>query len=920
MALPAGSRVGPYTIVERIGAGGMGEVYKGRDSRLNRNVAIKVLHASVADNPERLARFGREAQLVAALNHPHIAQVFGLEEDGTRALVMELVEGPTLAQRIEEGVIPLNEALAIARQIAEALEAAHDKGIIHRDLKPANIKVRPDGTVKVLDFGLAKTLDRPANALGGSAAMSPTVSIGTTEAGIILGTAAYMSPEQATGKPADRRSDLWAFGVVVLEMLTGRSAFSGETVSDVLASVLKSEPDWSALPPDTPASIRRLLRRCLEKEPRRRLESASDARLEIDDAVTGAREEASDPAAAPRRMAVPVALGLATGAALAGLATWAWMQPDPKPAALVSRFSITPPPGQRLRITPFENTLALSPDGKWLVYSSWETDSTARLSGTSGTLMIRPLDQLDARPLAPFGRSPFFSPDAGWIGFLDDNDFFMKKVPSSGGSPVNVCKFVGGPRGASWAEDNTIVFATGDRGTGLLRVSSGGGEPEVLTTPQSPEEGDHLFPSVLPGGRGVLFTIAEAGEPQGAQVAVLDGRTSRTRTLIKGGGQAQYVATGHLVYAAAGTLRAVRFDLDTLTVLGDPIPVVENVVITPTSAAAYTLSEQGMLAYVPGSAPAQPTRGIVWVDRKGNEQPLKVPLRPYAAARLSPDETQIALEIRDQDNDIWIWDIARETLRKLTDGPALDFSPLWTPDSRQVVYASQRGGPSNLYVQSADGRGAPRRLSKSDRYQWANAITSDGGQLVGHEFGAATSFDLFVLPLAQALGGINGDPSGGADDGLAGNALVREPLAQSTAQISPNGRYLAYQSNEAGRFQIYVRPFPDVTAGKWQVSEHGGTRPAWGANGRELFYVDGAQALVAVRVETAGSFAWDNPAKLIENLSDDFAVLIRPYDVTKDGRFLMLKEDNSRSNTTAAHVIVVANWFEELKARVPSRR
>jgi serine/threonine-protein kinase len=915
MALSAGTRLGAYEILSPLGAGGMGEVYRARDAKLLRDVAVKVLPDFFAGDPDRLARFHREAQVLASLNHPNIAQIHGLEEAGAlRGLVMELVEGPTLAERIEQGPIPAEEALAIGKQIAEALEAAHERGIVHRDLKPANVKVRADGTVKVLDFGLAKALDADAGASNPSAAMSPTLSIHATQAGIILGTAAYMSPEQAAGKAVDRRSDLWAFGVVLLEMLTGRPAFTGETVSHVLAAVLKTDPDWSALPGDTPAAIRRLLRRCLEKDRRRRLDSAAAARLEIDEALTPVRVDVPAPPAHSRRVGIaPIAAALAGVALAATIITWAVMRQRQLTPVFPVHFTVVPTAAEPLRISPFESTLALSADGRYLVYSSRGLEGGTRASGTSGTLMVRPLHHLEARPIASSGRSPFLSPDGAWVGFFDDNDFVLKKVLLAGGTPVPICRFTGGPRGASWGEDNAIVFATGDRATGLWRVPAGGGEPTVLTTPDaSLPQPDHLFPSVLPGGRGVLFTIAEPGQPDTAQVALLDSATGQHRTLLRGGSDARYVPTGHLVYGAAGTLRAVRFDLATLQVLGDPIPVLDDLLTTDTGAAYYAVSHAGTLAYVGGDAPAQSPQSLVWIDRQGREQPTKAPPRAYAAARLSPDGTRIALDVRDQQNDIWIWDLGRETLRKLTDGPALDQFPVWTPDGHRLLFASDRAGVFNFHVQAADGTGPVERLTTSQRAQFPTAITPDGSWIVGHEFGAPTGFDIFLLPLANA------PLPAPAGNGV--TPLVYDARTQSSAALSHDARYVAYQSIESGRFEIYVAPFPDVAGGKWRVTTEGGTRPVWSKS--ELFYIDGAGRLLAAPVDTMGPFAWGHPVKVLDQMPGGVtaAVLMRAYDVTPDGRrLLMVKEQAAGPTPPPAQVVVVVNWLHELTAKLPAR-
>jgi Tol biopolymer transport system component len=900
MPLPAGTRLGPFEIQSPLGAGGMGEVYKARDTRLSRSVAIKVLLGPVTDDAERLARFGREAQLLAALNHPHIAQIYGLEDAGDApALVMELVEGPTLADRIARGAIPLDEALPIARQIAEALEAAHEQGIIHRDLKPANIKIRSDGTVKVLDFGLAKALD-PRNASRANPTMSPTLSMHATQQGIILGTAAYMSPEQAAGKDIDRRIDLWAFGAVFLEMLTGQQVFTGETVSHVLAAVLKSDPDWSTLPDNTPPAIRRLLRRCLEKDPRRRLDSAAVARLEIDDALRS-DPDAIAPATGPRRVArTTIALALAIGTVLAGLATWAVMRPGmPTPDAPL-RFAVVPAPGQELdRGNIFDRNLAVSPDGRHIAYRAGRP--------TTGVfMMVRSLDRLDARPLAGItnARLPFFSPDNRWIGFFDDAG--LKRVSVTGGPPVTICRLTAAPRGAGWGEDNTIVFATADRATGLWRVPAGGGEPTVLTTPDAARrEGDHLYPTLLPRGRGVLFTIGAPGQTEGLEIAVLDLRTGERKTLFRGGRHAEYVESGHLMYAEAGALLAVRFDLERLEVIGDPVPVVEDVMMASSGAANYAVSREGTLVYVPGQAVAETPRSLVWVDRNGREESIKAPPRAYATARLSPDGTRAAVDIRDQERDIWIWDFARNTLTPLTFGPSLDSQPVWTADGQSIIFASDRGGVTNLYRQAADGTGAVERLTTSENTELPTSVTPNGTAVVGYDNSPATLFDVVLFPL--------GGPAGI-------RRLVHTQALEQNGEISPDGRYLAYQSNESGRSEIYVRPFPRIDAGRWRVSVEGGTRPAWARDGRELFFVDTSSTLMVVPTQTSETTFRSGTPTPVFDTQYAAPVITRTYDVSPDGkRFLMFKE-GATSDATArpTGIVVVLNWVEELKQKLPA--
>ena len=905
MALAVGTRLGAYEIIGPLGAGGMGEVYRARDTKLNREVAIKVLLAAVANDADRLVRFSREAQMLAALNHPNIAHIHGVEDaDGVRALVMELVEGPTLADRIAQGAIPVDEALLIAKQIAEALEVAHAQGIIHRDLKPANIKVRPDGTVKVLDFGLAKALD-PAAGTSADAAISPTISLHATQAGVILGTAAYMSPEQARGKVVDARADIWAFGCVLFEMLTARRPFSEDDVTDTIVAIVSKEPDWEALPPAASA-FRPLLTRCLKKNPKQRLQAIGDARIAIEELFHGTSPEMSfAPAAATpsfRAGWMPVA-GLAVGALIATLVMWPLTKPGPQPDVMTSRFEIVPPPAQALSIQAADRNVAISRDGRHIVYRA----------GPPTQLVVRTIDRVDARPLGGTAgaRYPFFSPDGQWVGFFDGTA--LKKVPVTGGAVITICQSRI-PRGASWGDDRTIVFATQDTATGLLRVSAGGGEPTVLTTPDAANgERDHFHLSMLPNGRGILFTIAPVNPADPFQIAVLDLKTGSRKTLIRGGSLPEYVESGHLLYAVAGTLSAVRFDLARLEVQSDPMRVVGDVGAPDGVAANYAISRQGTLVHVTAEGVDTP-RSLVWVDRTGREMPIGAPLHIYSTPRLSPDGTRIAVTIRERQNDIHVFDFERRTLMPLAASPGAESRPIWSSDGQRIVFASARDGATNLYEQAADGSGAVTRLTNGPDPQVPSWVSPDGSGILGSEISPTTAGDVVWFPLK---GRSNQSPAS------AGSSSPVERLVHSAAidtfpELSPNGRYVAYQSNESGQDEVYVRPFPRVTDGVWQVSTGGGTRAAWAINGRELFYLDPMNALTAVPVQTSGATpVFGNPAKLFDHTADG-PYSPRDYDVAADGRFLIVKRNISADRKPAA-IVVVLNWHEELKQRVPIR-
>ncbi len=880
MSLAVGDRLGPYEVLSALGAGGMGEVYRARDATLKRDVALKILPDGFALDQERLARFKREAQVLASLNHLNIAAIYGFEEaNGFQALVLELVEGPTLADRIGLGPIPVNEAIPIARQIAEALEAAHEQGIVHRDLKPANVKLRPDGTVKVLDFGLAKSLE-PAVGRSGDAAASPTItSPAMTAMGIILGTAAYMSPEQAKGQPADKRSDVWAFGAVLYEMLSGRRAFSGDDVSDTLALVLRGEPDWSALPATTPRSVQILLKRCLTRDRRARLADMSVVLYILSDDTEPAEPAPLQPS--PRRplwhrLVVPIAAAV-VASALAAATVWLATRPSPP---RVTRLAL-PQTGAALAVDPQSRDLAITPDGTHIVYKG---AAGSRPAGTQ--LFVRALDALEPTPLTMPGtpRAPFASPDGTWIGFVEINPVTLKKVAITGGAVVPLAPLDGASRGFDWDERGTIVFATVAPTTGLLRVSSNGGEPSVLTTPNRERgESDHLWPKFLPGGQAVLFTItATTGGIDAARVAVLDLRNlaAAPKILVTGGSQAFYVPSGHLVYAHAGTLRAVAFDLDRLETIGTSVPVVQNVVTLANGTAEFDVARNGTLVYVSGGVGVAPLRTLVWVDRQGREEPIKgLPARSFVGPRLSPDGTRVALEIRDRENDIWLWDFARGTLDRLTTDPGIDQGPVWTPDGGRVVFTSEAGGsPGSLFWQSVDGSGNAERLTPpTSNVQRASAIAKSGTILFSEGRGT-TAVDIMTLTF---------------DKDWRSQPLLESPTAERNGEISPDGQWLAYESNDAGPTEVFVRPFPDVTKQKWRLSgEGGGTQPVWARDGKELFYIAPDGALMSVAVRPDNNWAPGTPTKVMDASYLRLAGLIiaRTYDVALDGkRFLRIK-------------------------------
>jgi Tol biopolymer transport system component len=889
-----GRQMGTYQIQSALGAGGMGEVYRARDRKLNRDVALKVLPEHFALDAARLARFRREAQILASLNHPNIAAIYGLEEStSVGALVLELVEGPTLADRIAQGPLPISEALPVARQIAEALEAAHEHGIIHRDLKPANIKVRPDGTVKVLDFGLAKALGSAGSSHDASPSATITSPAMMTAPGVVLGTAAYMSPEQARGKAVDKRADIWAFGCVLYEMLTGQRAFGGEDVAGTLARVVEREPDFDALSASIPARVGQALRVCLRKDPRQRVGDIRDVRLALEGAFETADAHTGAPVHVPpsRRVGLAGAWGIVAGGAIVGALMWFAIRP---PAPRVMRLTIAPTAASMLSISGFARDLAITPDGSRIVYV-----------GANGTqLFMRALDALE--PVAIFTgihEGPFVSPDGEWVGFCVPGA--LKKVAMTGGPAVTMVSLDGGSRGATWARDGTVIFATGNVATGLQRVSAAGGTPEVLTRPdRAQQESDHLWPEILPAGRGVLFTTtALTGGLDAAQVAVLDLQTGVRKVLIRGGSHAHYVPSGHLVYAAAGALRAVAFDPVRLETRGTPVPIVDQIVTTGAGGADAVVAGDGTLAYVSGGGGAvEPQRTLVWVNRQGQETPIAAPPRAYVYPRIAPDGASIAVYSQDQELDIWRWDLARSTLTRLTLGGANDIHPAWTANGRRLIFSSERAGARNLFWQAADGTGAVERLTESPNQQNAVAVSPDGTRLIFTEADGKTRADVMQVEL---------------DGTHRATPLVQTPFSEQNGIISPGGRWLAYQADDSGQLEVYVRPFPDVNGGHWQVSTGGGTRPLWAPNGQELFYVSPAGALMRVGVERSPSWATTQPTRLIKEgyFTAPPATAGRTYDISPDGqRFLLIKPETA----TPPSIVVVQNWFEELKRLVPT--
>jgi eukaryotic-like serine/threonine-protein kinase len=878
MSLTAGTRLGPYQITAQIGEGGMGEVYRATDTNLKRAVALKVLPASVATDPDRLARFQREAHVLAALNHPHIAQIHGLEDGhGQTALVMELVEGPTLADRIAQGPIPLDEALSIAKQIAEALEAAHEHGIVHRDLKPANIKVRDDGTVKVLDFGLAKLVDPVA--ASSDIANSPTLtSPSMTRQGVILGTAAYMAPEQARGKAVDKRADIWAFGVVLFEMLTGCRLFASDDVTDTIAAIVKTQPDFSQVP----VSVRRLLSKCLEKDSSRRLRDIGDAWELLE-------HPASDSSVPVRRLwPLWIAGAVLTSAAVA-LVFWLVTHRGDAPRIVLTRFVDALPQGQAMpRGISLGTVVALSPDGRALVYRVQENGEFR--------LYRRFLDQVKPEPIGePGAAEPFFSPDGEWVGFQVGRT--LKRVHVRGGPAQTIVELPGAAvRGASWNSDGSIILGGLQ---GLWRVNEKGGEVATLATAADPTR--LSYPQLLPGGRVVLLTDENrTGSPT---LLILDLTTGTLKRLLEGFA-GRYLPTGHLVFVRGNALWAAAFDLDRLDVQGSAVPIVEGIrsdAGVPGRAVQMAFATTGALAYVPGTVSEQ--RSLVWVDRQGREQPLGAEPRAYSNPRVSPDGTRIAVIMRDAGRDVWIWDVGRRTLKQLTSDPAPNHLAAWFPDSKRLAFSAMIGDVSQIHWQAADGSGIARALTQGPRYAFPNAISPDSSSLV--------LMDVLVQPFESDIGVLR-------LENHARPILRKTPEIERNAAISPDGRWLAYESDRSGRFEIYVRPFPNVEDAEYNITTDGGTAPVWAHNGRELFYWKESGALVSIMaVPISPGQAFDfGTAHQIAQGGYARPIFDRQYDVAPDGRFVVMKPVGRPPRD---EIVIVLNWFEELKRLVPTK-
>ena len=977
--LASGTKLGPYEILRSLGAGGMGEVYRARDTKLGRDVALKILPDSFAHDAERVARFKREAQVLAALNHPHIAAIYGLEESGTtQFLVLELVDGPTLAERLVRlkadttGTIspalvrlkadatgtvrpasripaasvvsgfsrtrtglPIDEALAIARQIADALGAAHEKGIIHRDLKPANIALDANDRVKVLDFGLAKAIEpasvvqafRPAGAgspegLRDDITASPTITTPAmmTGAGVILGTAAYMSPEQAKGRAADKRSDVWSFGCVVFEMLTGKKPFEGEDVSDTLASVLKTEPDWMTLPANLPPAIRTLLTRCLQKDRLKRMADISVAQFLMDEAATpGVATGGASAVVTPPRSSHRVAIGAlaAIVVALAGALAWmALRSPTSAPHASLRLSADLGAAGSSLVVgggSAAGASAILSPDGALLAF-------VAQAANGQPMLHVRKLDQLQATPLSGTdgASGAFFSPDGQWLGFFVGNK--LKKVSVTGGAAVTLADAPNN-RGGSWADDDTIVFVPDNRATGMMRVSSSGGKPEPLTT-LGEGEVTQRWPQMLPGGKAVLFTGHSNVTGFDDANIVVQRLPAGPRTIVQRGGYyGRYLASGHVIHLHETTLFAVPFDVDRLEVTGPAMPVLERVAPnTNNGAAQFAASSTGTLVYVPGQGVGA-TAILEWMTRDGRTTSLRATPANWRDILFAPDGNRVAMSITDgKQADVFVYDWARDTLSRLTFDPRDDLGPVWTPDGRRIAFSSRRGDKStlNIYWQRADGTGDAQRLTESRNPQTAWSWHPSGKFLAFPEANPQTQQDIMILPM-------EGSDASGWKPGKT-TVFLNSPLQEAQPAFSPDGRWLAYMAGEAGRPEVFVRPFPGP-GGKWQISAEGGLYPTWSRTRHELLFttnIPDNRIMSASYTVDGDSFRAEKPRLWSEAhfiARPGPAGVTRSFDLHPDGeRVALAKAPDRETAAKQDKVVFIFNFFDELRRIAPAKK
>lgn len=879
-------RLAHYEVAEKIGEGGMGEVFRARDTKLGRDVALKFLPDALGTDAERLGRFEREARLLAALNHPNIASIYGFEQvDDKRFLVLEMVEGEDLAKRIERGPVPVDEAVRIARQVCEALETAHDEGIVHRDLKPGNIVVTPDGTVKVLDFGLAKAWESDADASSPNLSHSPTIlSDSPTMAGVILGTAAYMSPEQARGKTVDRRADVFAFGCVLLEMLTGRQTFTGETVSDTLAAVLRAEPEWDSLPTHTPRTIERLLRRCLDKDPRQRLRDIGEARITLERVIAGQDDdEPAVVAAAPARRGGALGWAAAVVFAVIAIAVVVGFVMKPTVEERIVRASILPPKDVRFNLRGIHpGPVVISPDGRRITY-------VGRQSGGTSQLYVRELDGTDARALPGTDEAgyPFWSPDGRAVGFFAAGK--LKRVDMTGGPPLTLCDAATG-KGGSWNHDGTIVFAPSFN-TPLHVVSENGGASTAVTSVvQSRGENSHRFPWFLPDGEHFLYFARGGGESSSIRVGAIS--SDFDHEVMRATSNAVY-ASGYLLFLRESTLMARPFDAESFDFTGDPVPVGDPVRFIPGAMCGiFCASEEGLLVYQGGSS--IPGARVTWRDMAGQELDAVGEIVQQDNLAISPDGKQICVEVFDNVGgtaDLWIYDVERRIRTRFTFDPANDLSPVWAPDGSKLVFASNRAGRSSLYMKAFGGASNEELLLESEGNLYSDDWTADGKHFVYLNLDSSATGDIWALPMEGERKPF---------------PVLNSPHGEYGAQVSPNGGWIAYQSDESGQFEVYVTSFP-VAGRKWQISSGGGANPKWAPGGRAIYYI-GNNTFFRVETDPGEStFGIGATERLFESNT------VISYEVDVTGERIVLIEDADEGGVNP--LTLVSGWVTDLERK-----
>jgi Tol biopolymer transport system component/predicted Ser/Thr protein kinase len=881
MTLQAGAKLGPYEITGPLGAGGMGEVYRARDTRLERTVAIKVLPEQFSQDPELKQRFEREARTISSLNHPHICTLYDVgHQDGTDYLVMEYIEGESLAQRLAKGPVPADQALKIGIQIADALDKAHRHGIVHRDLKPGNIMLTKSGA-KLLDFGLAKPTRAITAARDGDAATRSGAAHPITRQGHIAGTLQYMSPEQIEGKEADPRSDIFALGAVLYEMATGKRAFEGKSSISVASAILEKDPEpISKIQPMSPPALEHVVNTCLAKEPDERWQSAADVGRELRWIAEGGSRAGVPAPLASHRKKRERSIWIAAAVVAALVAAYAgWQGGARARSGSPLHLSITLPAGTAL-VEDSTQTIALSPDGTTLVYSAYGEDKKVQL-------YLRRLNTFDSTPIAGTeeGRAPFFSPNGEWLGFFADDK--LKKVSLRGGSAVVLAEPAGAIGGA-WAEDDTIYFVK-SFASGIFAVPAGGGPPRQVTQPSKIDDRVHLWPNVIPGGGGLIFTVWTGRSFNEARIEALSLKTGKRKVLIEGGTDAHYLSNGYIAYAHNGTLFAIAFDPEQLEVRGAPVPLIEGVLTGASNGdAVYAASQNGILVFEPGTFTSF-RRNLLWMDRSGKATNITDEVRPYASPNISPDGKRIALTLQASTFDAWVYDLERDTLTKVSFGGD-DYNPQWSPDGKMLAYNSSKSGHYQTYVIRNIGQGSEEQVTGGSDDKEFDSWTWDGREVIFGRQNKDTGWDLYAAA-------VEGDHKV--------RPLVEAPFNQTAARVSPDGKWLAYVSDESGQQEVFVQAMSDPGT-RVQVSRETGTDPRWARSGNELLYRS-KNRLMSVKFAPGASLNPSKPVVLFEDKKEWSG-----YDIAADGRLVVVRDAEDKGTSTQINVVL--HWFDEIKA------